>query len=94
MRHFKVFVTLYILLWAVAVSFGQNFSEAQMTENNTFPESFQFSAFDADYVVDAKSGKVQKTSGGAKKNFTIPLDKDDEIGRIYFSAYDDDLFLL
>lgn len=94
MRHIKVFIILPVLLWSAVAVCGQNFSKAQMTEKETFPESFQFSALNADYVVTAEKGNAQKAVGKLKENFTLPLDNGDVIERIYFSKHADDLFLL
>jgi hypothetical protein len=89
----KFFPGLLILMTAGFAVFGQSFEEAKKIGNISSPTSLTFSAFKSKYKIDAKSGKVQKSKNGLKKRFYLPMDKDEDIARIHFAEYKNDLIV-
>jgi outer membrane protein assembly factor BamB len=94
MSQFKLLIFTTFTFLLASTAFGQEFSEAKAIEKSTFAESFEFSAFENRFSVDAKSGKAHRTGGARATDFQLPLEKDDEIEKIYFSELGDDLLLL
>ena len=93
MFRFKFLGALLICATFGISAFGQSFKEADGIGDLTAPKSISFTAFNSKYRVDAKSGKVKKSNNGEQKAFYLPLDKEENIRRVHFAAYKNDLIV-